>query len=566
MRRILCLAVILLLVAGSVCAAATPTVMGYQGRLTDNVGDPVVDGTHSIVFTIYDDLLAGSSKWTETINVTTTDGFFDVLLGTINPLTDTVFSEYFRYLGISVDGDPELTNRTTLVSVPFAYRVSTVDGASGGRILSKVAIGPFCSNIGTDAFVAGDNNAASGDRASIGGGSGNSITIDGEYAVIAGGRSNTVSSVYSAILGGEDNVASGLFATVGAGESNISQGLKATVAGGGQNLASGDSSTVSGGVKNTASGNSAAVSGGQTNTASGSGSLVGGGFGNLASGYVSTVGGGSADSAFGLASVIGGGFSNLADGDYAVISGGENNSIIDGREFSTIGGGRNNLISESEATVGGGGNNVASGQTSTISGGADNEATRYSSTVPGGVNNSANGGYSFAAGRRAKANHVGAFVWGDSTDSDVTSSAINEFTARTSGGARFYSDSALTTGVALAAGGGAWAAISDRNVKENFRSVDGNEILDKISQLDISRWNYITQDESVEHIGPMAQDFYELFGVGDNNTTITTIDPDGISLAAIKALIEKNKSLEASNGELRDRLEKLEKLISALAK
>ncbi len=53
----------------------------------------------------------------------------------------------------------------------------------------------------------------------------------------------------------------------------------------------------------------------------------------------------------------------------------------------------------------------------------------------------------------------------------------------------------------------------------------------------------------------MAQDFYELFGVGDNNTTITSIDPDGISLAAIKALIEKNIKLEDDVAELKKLVE-----------
>ncbi|MEE8576541.1 MAG: tail fiber domain-containing protein, partial [candidate division Zixibacteria bacterium] len=175
------------------------------------------------------------------------------------------------------------------------------------------------------------------------------------------------------------------------------------------------------------------------------------------------------------------------------------------------------------------------------------------------------GAYSFAAGRRAKVTHDGSFVWGDSFNGDVSSSAINQFTARTSGGARFYSNTGLTTGVTLAAGGGAWAAISDSTVKENIRPVDGDDILDKISQLDITRWNYETQDESIEHIGPMAQDFHRLFGVGDNNTTITTIDPDGISLAAIKALIEKNNELQTSNEELNKRLDKLERLIEELS-
>jgi len=62
----------------------------------------------------------------------------------------------------------------------------------------------------------------------------------------------------------------------------------------------------------------------------------------------------------------------------------------------------------------------------------------------------------------------------------------------------------------------------------------------------------------IEHIGPMAHDFHRLFGVGDNNTTITTVDPDGISLAAIKALIEKNEKLESEIVELKKLVQDLE--------
>ena len=58
----------------------------------------------------------------------------------------------------------------------------------------------------------------------------------------------------------------------------------------------------------------------------------------------------------------------------------------------------------------------------------------------------------------------------------------------------------------------------------------------------------------IRHIGPMAQDFYATFDVGKNETTITTIDADGVALAGIKALNEK---LEKENEELRKQDETL---------
>ena len=119
----------------------------------------------------------------------------------------------------------------------------------------------------------------------------------------------------------------------------------------------------------------------------------------------------------------------------------------------------------------------------------------------------------------------------------------------------------MTTGVSLSAGGGAWAAVSDRNVKENIRPVDGVEILETLSELDVSRWNYITQDQSIEHIGPMAQDFYRLFNLGEDDKHINTLDPDGVALAAIKALYEKSKRVDALETELMELRTLVETLI-----
>jgi hypothetical protein len=84
--------------------------------------------------------------------------------------------------------------------------------------------------------------------------------------------------------------------------------------------------------------------------------------------------------------------------------------------------------------------NTASGIYSVVSGGGgtapiySNQALGDWSTVPGGRLNQASGNYTFAAGRRAKANHHGTFVWADSTDTDFASTGANQFLIRASGG------------------------------------------------------------------------------------------------------------------------------------
>ena len=102
--------------------------------------------------------------------------------------------------------------------------------------------------------------------------------------------------------------------------------------------------------------------------------------------------------------------------------------------YATVGGGEYNTASGVSATVGGGGTNTASGGSATVGGGYTNTAAGDYSTVPGGGWNTASGIYSFAAGCRAKADHDGAFVWGDATWANFASTDTNQFLIRASGG------------------------------------------------------------------------------------------------------------------------------------
>ena len=94
--------------------------------------------------------------------------------------------------------------------------------------------------------------------------------------------------------------------------------------------------------------------------------------------------------------------------------------------------------------------------------------------------------------------------------------------------------------------GGVWTNASDRNLKENFATVTPIDILQKINQLPIPQWNYKNEDASIKHIGPIAQDFYSIFQVGNSSTSISTIDPAGVALLGIQALDQKITALQGS--------------------
>jgi hypothetical protein len=106
--------------------------------------------------------------------------------------------------------------------------------------------------------------------------------------------------------------------------------------------------------------------------------------------------------------------------------------------------------------------------------------------------------------------------------------------------------------------GGTWTNASDENQKDNITNLDDKDILDRISQLHISRWHYKgTKNEY--HIGPMAQQFYALFKTGINNTSISSIDPAGIALLGIQALKKENDGLKQMINELKTEIEALRK-------
>jgi len=503
----------------------------------------------------------------------------------------------------SDDGDA--TNATYATVGGGGTNWATGQGATVGGGFVNEASG-FAATI-----PGGDSNIASGDYATIGGGTANKA--DGDYSTIAGGgpsdpansaTRNRVTDSYGTVAGGGNNQAGNdtgtpsdaNFATVGGGQSNVAGAFSATVAGGAVNEASASWAAIGGGNWNKVADENGTVAGGNNNVA-------GTDDDDPANAKYATVGGGASNSAGAPYAMIGGGSDNqiLIGGhdyfpDHATIGGGEGNTIsFAGINYDyvgwwgTIGGGYHNKVGQTGGTVGGGYENTSDGAYSvvaggennkvdgdvwhaSIGGGLDNTVSGPCGTIPGGEKNTAMGWYSLAAGHRAKANHKGAFVWGDSQDADITSTAVDQVTFRCLGGVRFLSGSGgANQMVAWAPGGSSWTFSSDRNLKENFVEVDAREVLDKLSALPIAEWNF--KGYSQRHVGPVAQDFHALFSLGGSDTMIDSGDLQGVSLAAIQGLhkIAQERDVEIStlrkqNADLESRLAALEVLVQTLAK
>ncbi|MBI5481819.1 MAG: tail fiber domain-containing protein [Deltaproteobacteria bacterium] len=96
----------------------------------------------------------------------------------------------------------------------------------------------------------------------------------------------------------------------------------------------------------------------------------------------------------------------------------------------------------------------------------------------------------------------------------------------------------------------------------------------RVSAMPLSTWRFRAEASRARHMGPMAQDFYAAFGLGDDDKHISTIDADGVALAAIQGLNQKmadeNQALrahaassQAETAVLKARLERVEAMLAA---
>jgi hypothetical protein len=168
-----------------------------------------------------------------------------------------------------------------------------------------------------------------------------------------------------------------------------------------------------------------------------------------------------------------------------------------------------------------------------------------------GYNVLVNADKSVAIGSYASSNkRRNSFVFGDiSTTNYVGNTQENQFMARASGGVAFYTSSDLTTGAVLNAGSGSWSNLSNKKSKNKIKKLKPEDYLPLLDNLSIYEWEYISEP-GVAHIGPMAQSFYQTFGLGVSDKHISMVDADGVTLLMIKGLYNRYNQLEKAIAKL----------------
>ena len=92
-------------------------------------------------------------------------------------------------------------------------------------------------------------------------------------------------------------------------------------------------------------------------------------------------------------------------------------------------------------------------------------------------------------------------------------------------------------------GAGSWSSLSDSSKKQNIKKIPISSALSKINNINVYEWNYKSQDTSVKHVGPMAQDFHKAFGLGNSNLAITSVDMDGVILLGVQGVNNRLDSM-----------------------
>ncbi len=189
--------------------AAVPTTINFQGRLANASGVTMANGSYNMRFRIHTAPTGGTLLWTETRETTNrvvvTNGLFTVQLGSVTPLTASIFNNastlYFE-IELPTPGtatcstascqtwtEGAMTPRSVIAASAYAMNAATLDGvaASGFVQSSSNATGDLlvgtAGNTWGKLAIGGNGTCltSNGTTASWGGCGGSTATLQGVY-------------------------------------------------------------------------------------------------------------------------------------------------------------------------------------------------------------------------------------------------------------------------------------------------------------------------------------------------------------------------------------------------
>ncbi len=131
----------LVVLSGFSMTVSAGQMISYQGRLTTAGGTVLPDANYEAVFWLYPDSTTAVPVWAETATITTTNGLFDHLLGSISPLPiDLTQTGEVLYLEIQINSE-SLFPRTRLTAVPYSLSAANLQARDSTNSVTIVTDG-----------------------------------------------------------------------------------------------------------------------------------------------------------------------------------------------------------------------------------------------------------------------------------------------------------------------------------------------------------------------------------------------------------------------------------------
>ena len=254
LAAVLGIAIFIALLPGFVSGQEIPGRISYDGRLTDENGQPIT-GSVTMKFALYDASSSGTKKWpagaSEDHTVSVESGLFSAILGSKEAIPVSAFSDSL-FLEIQVNdgsGLETLSPRQPFLSAPYSLRSATVDAFDNGINAdldlkrNGVTLATLISSgLKVNGVLLVDGATGS---APVSGAGTRLMWVPAKAAFRAGKVSGTEwddgnIGTGSTVAGGGDNQASGVYAVISGGNSNDSTGNSSSVGGGENNIATGD--------------------------------------------------------------------------------------------------------------------------------------------------------------------------------------------------------------------------------------------------------------------------------------------------------------------------------------
>jgi len=243
-------------------------------------------------------------------------------------------------------------------------------------------------------------------------------------------------------------------------------------------------------------------------------------------------------------SVICGGNSNILKGNSSAILCGSSNEL--GAAGST---GNRSAILNGSTNINNGIDSIIVGANNSIGSSATHAVAIGRNVNIGNISNIF--AYSDTTGMNVSGSSNNTVWWGCGTDVDVSFQAFT-----------IYTNGNRNTGMFLLGGSNAWAAVSDRNLKENIVELSYADMLAGVDQLPL--YSYTFKDGGSQGYGPMAQDFQSIFRLRKDDKSINTLDMQTVALGAIRALHQELNETKKQLAHERGRNDALEARLTAL--